>query len=109
VTIYRVLSPVIIKGVVHKAGDLIQVHLPSVADKYAFLERTDIETPTECCYWCVRKGLPGNEFWLNFRNRYICKVCFAPETFPKDISRVVYDEYTIRTVDGTFLDEGERI
>lgn len=53
-------------------------------------------TPVEPCYWCSRKGLPGDKFWLNHLGIYKCLVCFAPESFPKDdVMRVVYGYFTL--------------
>ncbi len=99
--IYKVLSPVIIKGAVHDRGELIKVNSTSVAAKYDVLEKTDIFTPSSYCTWCTRKGLPGNQYWLNFRNKYICAVCYPPKSFPvDDISRVVYDKFTLEAANG---------
>ena len=51
--------------------------------------------PVEPCFWCSRKGLPGDQFWLNHRNIWKCLVCFAPESFPpNDIRSVVYGYFT---------------
>lgn len=94
--LYKVISPVLVNGSIHKAGEFLKVSNTSVASKYDVLEKTTIVTPTERCFWCERKGLPGNEFWLNHRGIYKCVVCFAPESFPRDdIMRVVYDRFTL--------------
>jgi len=94
--VYKVKNPVIIKGEIHKHGELIKVNSTSVAAKYDVLEKTDIITPSSYCTWCIKAGRPGNKYWLNFRDNYICAVCYPPESFPRnDISRVVYDRFEL--------------
>lgn len=94
--IYKVKNPVIIKGEIHKKGELIKVNSTSIAAKYDVLEKTEILTPSSFCTWCTKAGRPGNKYWLNFRDRYICAVCYPPESFPRnDISRVVYDRFEL--------------
>jgi hypothetical protein len=99
VRIYRVLNSVLIKGTLHKPGDLIKVNSTSVASKYDVLEKTEIVTPSSYCTWCVKAGRPGDEYWLNYRNIYICRVCYAPESFPDEAGRRIYDVFTLEAED----------
>lgn len=98
--VYRVKTPVIIKGEVHKPGDIIKANSTSIAGKYDVLEKTDILTPSSFCTWCVKAERPGNKYWLNYRNNYICCVCYPPESFPpSEPSRIVYDVFILEAED----------
>lgn len=78
-------------------SNIISLESTAVMDslvKAGLVEKTKL--PSEPCYWCGKKGLPGDKFWINHRMLWKCKTCFSPESFPSnDIMSVCYATYTL--------------